>query len=371
MALPAQEFSALCFECPLMGLCPRIMDNKLFVDTARHPEQHLIATAVDAAAGHGLDWRHVEFEPRKSKDLQADATLELQVAGQWRRLTVEAKAGLRPALLGLLFQRLAPLGRDGLLVADYVTPPMAERLREQGIQFIDAAGNAFIDQPPLYVWVKGEKPRKTAKPRHATGRAFAPTGLTVIFALLCRPGMVAAPYREIADVAGVAHGTVGWVMPELTRLGFLAEIGGQRRLLQGERLLDTWAEAYLRTLRPKLLLARYRPAELRAATGFDYVPYGHTVGGEVAAQREVGVIEPATVTLYAPAIDPKLLATLRLRADEDGPLEVLERFWPFDDGDPLTPAPLIYADLLGIGDERCLEAAAKIKETCLARLARP
>jgi|SRR5690606_7158941 len=347
------------------------MDKTLFVDTTGHPEQHLIAAAVDAAAGHGLVWRHVEFDPRKGKDFQADATLELQVAGQWRRLTVEAKTGLRPALLGMLVQRLAPLGKHGLLVADHVTPPMAERLREQDIQFIDAAGNAFLDLPPLYVWVKGEKPRKTAKPRHATGRAFAPTGLTVLFALLCRPGLVAAPYREIADVAGVAHGTVGWVMPELTRLGFLAEIGGQRRILQGERLLDTWAEAYLRTLRPRLLLARYRPAELRAAIGFDFVPYGHAVGGEVAAHREVGVIEPATVTPYAPAVDPKLLATLRMRPDDAGPVEVLERFWPFDKDDPLVPAPLIYADLLGIGDERCLEAAAKVKETCVARLARP
>jgi len=318
-----------------------------------------------------LLWRNVAAEPAQGDGARADARMDIQVAGKWRRLTVEARTGLRPALLGLLFQHLAPLGRDGLLVADHVTPPMAERLREKGIQFIDAAGNAFLDQPPLYVWVKGEKPRKTAKPRQATGRAFAPTGLTVIFALLCRPKMVAAPYREIADFAGVAHGTVGWVMPELTRLGFLAEIGGQRRILRGERLLDAWAEAYLRTLRPKLLLARYRPAELRAALGFDFMPYGHIVGGEVAAQREVGVIEPATLTLYAKAIDPRLVATLRMRVDEDGPLEVLERFWPFDEGDPVAPAPLIYADLLGIDDERCLEAAAKIKETCLARLARP
>jgi hypothetical protein len=81
-----------------------------------------------------------------------------------------------------------------------------------------AAGNAYIDHPPTLIWVKGERPIARA-PLQPTGRAFQAGGLQVIFALLCHPGKADRPYREIAELAGVAHGTVGWVMtvkPETT-----------------------------------------------------------------------------------------------------------------------------------------------------------
>jgi hypothetical protein len=39
----------------------------------------------------------------------------------------------------------------------------------------------------------------------------------VLFALLAVPRLAQEPYRVIAQRAGVAHGTVGWVMAELPR----------------------------------------------------------------------------------------------------------------------------------------------------------
>jgi hypothetical protein len=42
-------------------------------------------------------------------------------------------------------------------VTDHVTPPLAEALRAQGIGLLDAAGNAFLNQPPLLVFVKGQQ----------------------------------------------------------------------------------------------------------------------------------------------------------------------------------------------------------------------
>jgi hypothetical protein len=51
---------------------------------------------------------------------------------------------------------------------------------------------------------------------------------------------------------------VGWVMAELPALGYVAKVGGRRRLVNGQRLLDQWTEAYARTLRPRLLLGRTR-----------------------------------------------------------------------------------------------------------------
>ena len=88
------------------------------------------------------------------------------------------------------------------------------------------------------------------------------SGLQVLFALICHPEWIDLSYREIAQRANVAHGTAGWVMAELPKLGFMIEMRGKRRLFQRERLLQQWAEFYPRTLRPRLLLGRYQAETL-------------------------------------------------------------------------------------------------------------
>ncbi len=52
--------------------------------------------------------------------------------------------------------------------------------------------------------------------------------MQVLFALICNPEWTDLPYREIAQRANVAHGTVGWVMAELPKLGLVVELGGKR-----------------------------------------------------------------------------------------------------------------------------------------------
>jgi hypothetical protein len=112
------------------------------------------------------------------------------------------KRGLRPATLGAVVQQIQRLGEKTLLIADYVTPQLADTLRNHGIAFIDTAGNAYINNPPILIWIKGERPitRVTHQP---TGRAFQTSGLQVIFALLCNPELADRPYREIARLADV------------------------------------------------------------------------------------------------------------------------------------------------------------------------
>jgi hypothetical protein len=141
---------------------------------------------------------------------------------------VEIRRTLTPATLGVAVDRLKRMGEPGLLVTGYVTPPLAERLRAMNVAFADTAGNAFIHRPPVLVWITGRRPGERRTPPRA-GRAFGAAGLRVLFALLCKPELVARPYREIAAEAGVAHGTVGWVMAELPEHGHLLEPGGIER----------------------------------------------------------------------------------------------------------------------------------------------
>lgn len=296
-------------------------------------------------------------------DGDADAVIQIGKGRHARKYLAEIKRGLRPATLGAALHQIDRRDKPGLLIADYVTPPMAETLKARGIAFLDAAGNAFLDQPPIYLWIKGERPLQKVPMDTAAGRAFRPGGLKVLFALLCHPEWVDRPYREIATEAGVAHGTVGWVMADLQKLGFVADVDRKRRLLQRERLLQQWAEAYARTLRPKLVMQRYRTDLTGWWKKLNTRKYGALLGGEAAAERITGRLRAETVTLYAEKADPRLLLDFKLKQDTTGPVELVQRFWAFENGnEPTVPLPLVYADLVMTGDARCLEAANLIHE---------
>lgn len=339
----------------------------------RQATANLIRTATQATKPLGLGWLITDIEPATPRG-RADARLRLTYAGQATEFTVEAKTNLRPPMLGAIQHQLAAhgAGRDkALLVADHVTPAIAMQLRERGLQFIDTAGNAYLNQPPMLIWITGQKPPTPIADIEPRDRAFQPTGLKVLFALLCNPGAVDRPYREIAEMAGVAHGTVGWVMPELPRLGFMIEIDNRRRLVEREQLLARWVEAYARRLRPKLRMARYEAADLKWTTTFQPQDYGLLLGGEPAANRMNANLRPGTATLYGDQINPRLIVDQRLRPDPAGNIEVMKRFWNFQTPNPgLVPPILVYADLLAIGDARCLEAARELYDGIADRLKR-
>jgi len=335
------------------------------MDRTPEPERHVLAAAVRAMEPLGLRFR--VLNQQGERDHRTDAILGLRFGGRELRYRVEVMRRLRPATFGAVVHQLRAHGGNALLVTDHVTPPLAEALRAEAIEFLDAAGNAFLNQPPLLVFVKGQRAVEEP-PALERGRAFQATGLQVLFALLARPELVERPYREIATAAGVAHGTVGWVMAELPGLGYVAKVGGRRRLVDAERLLDHWTEAFARTLRPKLLLGRYR-GDLGALQKATPWPAGVLIGGELAAARLTRHLRPGTATFYTQAVDPKALLKLVLKADTGGNVDFRRRFWNFPAEEAqLTPNLLVYADLLAIGDARCLETAQLLRGPLIARL---
>ncbi len=66
--------------------------------------------------------------------------------------------------------------------------------------------------------------------------------------------------------------------------------------------------------------------------------------------------------------EPVLLARFRDGADAGGPVELLTHSWNFE-GEVAAVAslPLVYAELLAIGDARCLETANLLHERIIDR----
>jgi hypothetical protein len=222
----------------------------------------------------------------------------------------------------------------------------------------------------LYVLVAGKKPDKALRRIERPMRALDRTGLRVVFALLAAPDLMQAPYRDLAKAAGVALGTVGWILTDLRDHAFLAEIGGQRRLIDRQRALQAWTTNYPLRLRERLYVRRFAAKEDTWWETARPEAFGGYWGGEVAAAKLRGDLIPKTVTVYLPDDRKDFLAQHRLRADPQGPIEVLDVFWKFPQapGNPegIAPPLLVHADLLTIGDPRTLEEARRIRDHYLA-----
>ncbi len=308
-----------------------------------------------------------------------DGWLRITGGGASVDYVVEVKTRLAPASLGaatMQLQHAAKVtGHPALLVTEYVTPPMAEKLRDQKQQFADAAGNAYLDARGLHIMVMGRKPPATHTNTSA-GKAYTSVGLKVMFALLCDPALANSTQRAIAASAGVALGSIPAVLADLQQAGHLAELKKGRRLAADKRLLDEWALTYARRLRAKALQATFTVKDFDAWPQWTIEAPAALWGGEPAAQLLVPYLRPGVLTLYAEKIPPRLLVAQRMikvsqTVDGQGVLEWRKPFW----GQlPAAPRPdtvhpvLVYADLLATGDARCIETAQIVYGTHLARL---
>lgn len=335
-------------------------------------ETDILERAVEAfreAAGIPLRATRLERpDPRRKNGV--DAQVEIPGRGH---LLVEVKRWLNPHTLGLAAEQLNRLPGKRLLVTEYVNPNMAERLKKMNIPFLDTVGNAYLNAPHLYIYIKGQKPPLRTFGERPT-RAFEPAGLKLVFALLCRPDLAAAPYRTIAEMTNVARGTVGWVLEDLKKLGHLVDIGKRgRNLIQKQRLLERWVTAYPNQLRPKLKVGQYTAQTPNWWDRIQIRDFHAYWGAEVAAARLTKYLKPEIVTVYVRELPGKFLATNQLRTDVRGDVEVLKTFWKTDydwtDREIVHPI-LVYADLLATGDTRNLEAAKRVYDEHITGLVR-
>lgn len=352
--------------------------GKVVIATTHIQEERRLIGELDRALDAlkrtaGLEGHVVAREAEIGKDERADALIEIKKDGTPHRYLVEAKTRIdRVAALGHLKARLNLLGDHYLLFAPYITTTIARQCRDLGIEFLDAAGNAFLKGPGLYVFVTGEKPEGLTAAVMGTGGGGTATAHRVVFALLCKPELLNAPYREIVDVAGVALGAVGWVFFDLEARGLVAgkQRKHNRRFLEPTRLFDEWVTNYPIKLRPKLNPQRFRAPNPDWWRNVELTNLGAIWGGEIAAARMTYYLKPEACTIY---LDPqrgrealtKLVAANRLRADPEGNVEILDKFWnfPADNNQPdIAPAILVYADLVASLNPRNLEVATLIRE---------
>jgi hypothetical protein len=330
--------------------------------------------ALETAVGVTAELPRLETEWHPGAGIPIALKHHQQAWDLWGQVRAQVdETVLRSAALGRLH------GDRAVLITRRMPNKLADLCRtELNTQFIDAAGNAHLRLPGLFVWVQGRHALPVGDKR-AARQVATPTAVRVIFALLCRPKLWAATYREIASEADVALGAVGRVFQDLRDQKLIVGKPRHWKPVEAGHLFDQWVALYPTVLRPKLGAVRF------AATDPDWWKTGDLAdgraywGGEVAAQRLTHHLRPAAFTLYlkdemrGPALKD-LVQRYRWRLDPKGPIEVLQAFWNFppDPKEPhLVPTPLVYADLMATLDPRNRETADLLRENIVAAINHP
>ena len=248
-----------------------------------------------------------------------------------------------------------------VLVAEYVHPSVYGTLRDKGLNFADTAGNYNIlytqgDAILFYLSHTGEKaPVRCGK----SYPIFQEAGLKVILYLLQSPENVNKPFREIKEYSGVSIGTVKNVIDELRRRKFIFTTRTKRVLKQRRLLLDAWSDNYHQVLKPKLILKQldFNTPKEKESWEKMTLPSGMMWGGECATYLSNGYLTPELFEIYTEVPFSNLMKTGAVKTTE-GVIRVYRKFWQGDE----MPYALIYADLVGSGDSRCIEAAHKLLE---------
>jgi hypothetical protein len=261
---------------------------------------------------------------------------------------------------------------------DYISPPLAKRLRDLGVWYVDAAGNAYMREGRAFYVYTNERRPPTTRPA-PRGQTYSEAGARVLYFLARHGPKVAATYRDIQATTAVSLDKISKVFGELEARRVIAVRGrGRYQVVAPDRLLDLWVDGFADRLAPELEIARCRAAEgddlagllRREAPALKTV----TVAGEMAADLVTGHLRANAARLYlAPKDEARTRRVLRLAPAQDGPI-VLCRAFAADladegitgDGLRVAHGAVLYAELMAAGDARLGEAALRLRRERLA-----
>lgn len=264
--------------------------------------------------------------------------------------------------------------RDAILVFDFVSDELAEYCKSNKINYLDSAGNAYINSKKLIVFIEG---RQANKHKVKAKRIFQKTGLKLLFEFFRKPSLMNKPYRFISEYVEISTASVGNLIEELQDENYLMEIGGEKKFNHIERLVLKWVFSYTELLKPKLHRGYFKlldPGKIEKIIQ-NSPNKGLYFSGEYAASFSSlrDYVKPSNLILYTDLRISELArdyGIVPVSKSTNAQLELLEPFWnkSFEDktGKELKAQPLlvhdliIYADLLDTKNPRSVEIAEQM-----------
>ena len=279
------------------------------------------------------------------------------------KLVGEVKSYVNNANFNQILFRLQEIRQTSklpiMLIVGDISPQNLMKFAEEGFNVLDHAGNCYINIPPLYILITGQK---LVKPKETVKKVFNDSAIKLIFYFLLDKSNIAKPYRKIVEETGFSIGTVKNVIEEMTLQHHIIKTSKGRVLMDWRKLLDAWQVAYNQTLKPKLFLKKMTLAKPERIKNWKdtKLPQDACWGGESGANLTDGYLIPEIHTIYTGGDSNEIIRTSRILPSSEGEILVYKKFWTGIEENHIAPKILIYADLMGTANSRCLDAAKRI-----------
>tara|TARA_R110002096_G_scaffold44524_1_gene119661 strand:- start:19827 stop:20669 length:843 start_codon:yes stop_codon:yes gene_type:complete len=250
-----------------------------------------------------------------------------------------------------------------LILAPAIGAGLAQRFMDAGFSYLDARGNCHINLGAFFVHIEGRTgPTQVA---HSMDRGIRRAGYQVLFAYLAKPELLNETIREVAAVSGVSRQPVSTLRRRLVDDGyvFTTKSGTRWYPRRFSDAINLWLQGYKATLRPALLVGRFRTRErnpglleelLVNALGDEAFQWG----GAAAANRMSPHFRGQRTVLHVSSKAEERVRGIEMMPDRKGNLELLRAFGDFSGPKPeLVPPLLAYAELLQDDSERARESA--------------
>lgn len=326
-------------------------------------DSEILREALTELEGHGVRCR----QTRRVNGI------DLARGGATHRFHTIVRATVRPSTVALVAEQArSVVDFRPIIVARHISRETGELLRQRGLVYADAAGNAFIDTPDFLISVCGRR-SDSVLPSTAHDRVGA-AAWQVAFVLLRDADAAELNVRTLGERAGVSHGAAATALHAFDARGWVRNLGRRGHpVVQPEALLSSWLTGFVDHIAPRIELGR---ATSHGSTPLEWaraLPSATRalLGGELAADIDGREIRAATASIYVPAWDAATLRTLRLAPTPTGPIAVRRRFAPelADPSDARLVDPLIVlAEITAIPDERLDATRKRLRDVVLKRI---
>jgi hypothetical protein len=255
-----------------------------------------------------------------------------------------------------------------LVLANDILPKIKSNFKDTGINYIDGAGNAFIKNKNIFVFIEGRKKNEMAKDLKA--KPFSKAGLKIIFHLFINEHLLNATIRQIAGATGTSLDSVHKTINGLKQLNYLMALKKDSLTWHNKKdLFEKWITEYENRLKPGLSIGNFRFVKEQDFFAWKKMALSNEItqwGGEPAAELLTGYLKPEILTLYTAETKGDLIRNYRILPDANGYIRVYQKFWKLETKkEKTTPPLLVYTDLINTGNNRNSETAQKIYERFL------
>jgi hypothetical protein len=289
-------------------------------------------------------------------------------------LNVESKNEIRESHVSFLIKE-SHKHKNFIVICRYIPMPVKNILQKEKINYLETSGNCYIKQKNFFLHINDQK--VSAERETGKSKIWNPAGLRFVFAILNTPDLLNQPYRAIAGKAAIGLGTVGKLIEDFKKEGFVKEGKiKEKAILFLERrneLINKWVTIYNTVLRPKQIAGTFRTTGNIILKNTN-LPKGVLWGGEMAGAKLTKYLKPENYELYTSLPKSEVLKLLKIVPDINGNIELLNIFWndeiAFQNSSnemQVVPPLVAYADLLASHDSRNYETAERIKQKYLEK----